>query len=87
MKKKIKEEKTKDWLEKSDAIMIECDDDIVDDYSLVYISPYNTKTKEWLINLKKEVIMKEALKNKKRVIAKGENVLKFLRDKIKSQNE
>lgn len=78
-------EKTEDWLKKSDAIIIECDDDVVNEYSLVYISPYNTKTKEWLINLKKEVLMKEALKNKKRLIAKGENVLKFLRELIKSQ--
>ncbi len=28
-------EKTKDWIDKSNAIIIECDEDIIDEHSLV----------------------------------------------------
>lgn len=86
MKKKIKDnEKTEDWLKKSDAIIIECDDDVVNEYSLVSISPYNTKTKEWLINSKKEVILKEAEKIKKRQIVKGDNLKKYYQSQLKNK--
>ena len=75
-------EKTKDWIDKSDAIMIECDEDVIDELSLVFVSPYNTKTKAWPINLKRTMLLKEAEKINKKQIVKGDNLIKYYQSKI-----
>ncbi len=63
--------KTEDWLRKSDAIVIECQEDSINEHTLVYVMPFNTKTNELLINYKKEMLLKEALKIKKGKSLKG----------------
>ena len=70
-------EKTEDLKKESDAIMIECDEEVIDENSLVSISPFNTKTKEWLVNDKKMILLKEAEKIKKKQIVKGNNLIKY----------
>ena len=54
--------KTKDWIAKSDAIMIECNDANINENSLVSVSPFNAETNEWLIDSKKVMLLKEAEK-------------------------
>ena len=76
-------ERTKNWLKNADAVIIECNEDNINDCSLVSVSPYNTQKSEWLINTKREMLLKEAEKIKKRQIVKGKNLIKYYQSQIK----
>jgi len=75
-------EKTKDWLKDADAIIIECYEDEVNEHSLVDVTPFNTKTKEHLINVRREMILKDAEKIKKRQIVHGDNLMKYYQSQL-----
>lgn len=74
--------KTKDWLNEADAVVIECQEDDINEHTLVNVTPFNTKTQELLINYREEMLLKEALKINKRQIAKGDNLINYLKTKI-----
>ena len=74
--------KTEGWLKQADAIMIECQEDSINEYILVHVMPFNTKTNELLINDRKEMLLKEALDIKKRQIAKGDKLINYLKSRI-----
>ena len=74
--------KTEDWLKEADVIVIECQEDEISEFTLVHVMPFNTKTQELLINHRKEMLLKEALKIKKRQIAKGDNLINYLKRRI-----
>ena len=78
----MKKETTKEWLEKADAIVIECSDEIINPDSLVDVCPYNTKTKEVLINHQQPMMLKEAEKIKKIQIAKGKNLIGYYKSQL-----
>ena len=63
-------------------LRIECQEDIINEYTLVNITPFNTKTNELLIDHKEEMLLKEALKINKRQIAKGNNLINYLKSRI-----
>ena len=74
--------KTEDWLKKADAIVIECQEDSITEFTLVHVMPFNTQTQEILIDHREEMLLKEALKIKKRQIAKGEKLISYLNSRI-----
>ena len=74
--------KTEDWLKEADAIVIECQEDSINEFTLVQVMPFNTKTNELLINYKKEMILKEAFKIKKRQIVKGDKLIAYLKSRL-----
>jgi hypothetical protein len=74
--------KTEDWLKESDTIVIECQEDSVNEYTLVEVMPFDTKTNELLIDHKEIMLLKEALKINKRQIAKGNKLIEYLRSRL-----
>ncbi len=74
--------KIKEWLKEADAIIIECEEDTISPHTLVSVSPYNTKTKENLINLRKNMTLKEAFKINERQIVKGNRLIAYLKSRI-----
>lgn len=74
--------KTKDWLKEADAIIIECDEDDISPHTLVSVSPYNTKTKEWLKFQKESMTLQEALKLDKKQIAHSNKLIEYLNSRI-----
>ena len=74
--------RTEDWLKEADAIVIECQEDSINEYTLVHVMPFNTKTNELLIDRREEMLLKEALKINKRQIAKGDKLIDYLGSQI-----
>lgn len=74
--------KTEDWLKEADAIVIECEEDDITPYTLVSVSPFNTKTQEHLINMTKNMTLEEALKINKRQIVHSDNLLAYLKTRM-----
>ncbi|MBS3091765.1 hypothetical protein J4217_04955 [Candidatus Pacearchaeota archaeon] len=74
--------KTKDWLKEADAIVIECEEEEITPYTLVLVSPFNTKTQEHLVNVRREMLLNEALNIPKRQIAKGQKLIDYLSSRI-----
>lgn len=70
-----------------DSIMIECKEKNINLSSLVCISPYDSKSKEWLIGLNMITTMKSALLMKQKKVAKDKNVQDFLIKVYKKDGE
>ena len=74
--------KTKDWLKETDAVIIECEEDEINPYTLVSVSPFNTETNEWLKFEKESMTLKEALKINKRQIIHNDKLKEYLKTRI-----
>ena len=60
-----------------DAILVECKDGIVNENSIVCISPFDLKTNEWLLGLNEITTMKEVLRMNVKKVSKDKNVEEF----------
>lgn len=63
-----------DKFKEYDAYMVESKDEVVTEESLVCISPYNTKTNEWLGGMMELTTMKDLLSRNKKKVTKDKNV-------------
>lgn len=70
-----------------DGIMIECREKRITKKSMVCVSPYDTKSKKWLCGLMIMTSMEEALKSKKKKVAKDKNVQDYLEKHYKENDK
>lgn len=74
--------KTKNWLKEADAIIIECEEDDINPHTLVSVSPFNTKTNEWLKFEKENMTLQEALKINKKQIVHSNKLIEYLKTRM-----
>lgn len=78
-----KEEKEKnEWLDEADAIVIECEEANINPHSLASITPFYDKTIPKIKGGQKIMTLKEAFAINKRQIAKGQNLIDYLKTRI-----
>jgi len=75
-------EESNDWLKEADGIVIECEEEEINPYTLVSVTPFYTKKADSSVDGPRNMTLQEALNIKKRQIAKGENLIAYLHSRI-----
>ena len=74
--------KKEDWLKEADGIVIECEEDEINPYTLVSVTPFYEKRMAQGTGGQRTMLLKEALNIDKRQITKGEKLISYLQSRI-----
>ena len=75
-------ETTEDWLKDVDGIVIECEEDNINPYTLVSVTPLYMKGKTGSAKGQRNMTLEEAFKIDKKQIARGVKLLEYLKSRI-----